>query len=69
MARAGRPRAKCPPAPGRTMIRTPAKPARAAKMRSGPILSPTTKAARGTSQRLRVKDRALASARGMFWKA
>ena len=38
-------------------------------MRKGPIRSPTTKAARGTSQRLRVKDRALASARGMFWKA
>jgi hypothetical protein len=61
--------AKSPPAPGRIMISTPANPTRAAPIRNGPTGSRTTKKASGTSHRVRVKDSALASARGIFWKA
>ncbi len=61
--------AKSCPAPGRNMISTPRKPTTAAPMRKGPTGSRTTKKASGTSQRVRVKDSALASASGIFWKA
>jgi hypothetical protein len=53
-----------PPAPGRSMISTPRNPTRAAAIRSGPIRSRSTKPASGTSHRVRVNDRALASANG-----
>ena len=45
------------------------KPTMAAPIRKGPTCSFTTKAARGTSHRVRVKLSALASASGIFWKA
>jgi len=68
-ASAGRPIAKCPPAPGRTIISTPMNPTTAAPIRNGPTLSRRMKTARGTIHRARVNDNALASANGIFWKA
>jgi hypothetical protein len=59
----------CPGAPGCSMTSTPANPTRAAPIRSGPSGSRNTKKASGTSHRVRVNDRALASARGRTWKA
>ncbi len=63
----GTPRPSCPV--GRTISSTPANPTTAAPMRCTPTVSRSMKAARGTSHRVRVKLRALASARGIFWKA
>ena len=69
MASAGRPMAKWPPTPGRTISSTPRKPTMAAPIRSGPTFSCSTKAASGTSHSVRVNESALASASGIFWKA